>query len=75
MQVYITVYGELHFFVLEQERHRGNHGREGRKDRVLTHDTLGWPKKQQDVLCFWSRSYPGCFLSPDSKNINYFIRR
>ena len=34
-----------------------------------------WPKKQQDVSCFWPRSYPGCLLSPDSKDINYFIRR
>jgi hypothetical protein len=40
-----------------------------------THVCIGWPKKQQDVLCFWSRSYPGCFLSPDSNDINYFIRR
>ena len=42
MQVYITVYGKLHFFFVEQERPRGNHGREGRKDRVLTHDTQRW---------------------------------
>ena len=33
MQVYITVYGELHFFFVEQERPRGNHGREGKKKR------------------------------------------
>ena len=29
-------------FFVEQERPRGNHGREGRKDRVLTHDTQRW---------------------------------
>ena len=35
MQVYITVYGELHFFFVEQERPRGNHGREGKKIKMI----------------------------------------
>ena len=36
---------------------------------------IGCPKKQKDILCFSGRSYPGWFLSPDSKDIKNFIRR
>ena len=38
-------------------------------------EKLGCPIKQKDFSCFWSHSYPGRFLSPDSKDINYFIGR
>ena len=39
------------------------------------HPLLGCPKKQKDILCVPTCRYPGWFLSPNSKDVNYFTRR
>ena len=41
------------------------------KHKVSMRRCVGCHNQENDILCFWSHSYPGCFLSHDYKDINY----
>ena len=41
------------------------------KHKVSMRRCVGCHNQENDILCFWSHSYSGCFLSHDYKDINY----